>query len=309
MFALPQVLKGDDTNETKDRLPVVQVTEEKETLERLLLMCYPMATVDPPALKVLEDVHALLEAAIKYNMERVEGRVRGWLVAPSFLATNPVRVFAIACRHKLLEEAKIAARSTLSQPILDRPYGPELEFMTAGTFYHLLQYHRKCVEAARDAATRFPRTNSNDSIWDKCSYCKQSGRGSQRHYYDEGGSAKANAPWFSAYLQSVTGASTCRILDDKKQDQLMEAALKEGLECNGCRSKVFTDLRTFNTMLKARMNEAISAVSNDALYIQSLPLRSKHPLVARLSWSSSFDFTKCKKRDSKSVGSDQNTIT
>ena len=59
MFALPQVPQGDNSNEMKDGLPIVQVTEEKETLERLLSMCYPMA-IDPPELGTLEKVHALL---------------------------------------------------------------------------------------------------------------------------------------------------------------------------------------------------------------------------------------------------------
>src|ERR1700735_106632 len=53
MFTLPQAPKGHDSNERKDGLPVVQVTEEKKTLEMLLLMCYPMSVIDPPDLETL----------------------------------------------------------------------------------------------------------------------------------------------------------------------------------------------------------------------------------------------------------------
>ena len=35
MFRLPQVPQGDNSNEMRDGLPVVQVTEEKTTLEML----------------------------------------------------------------------------------------------------------------------------------------------------------------------------------------------------------------------------------------------------------------------------------
>ncbi|KIM90357.1 hypothetical protein PILCRDRAFT_812095 [Piloderma croceum F 1598] len=252
MFALPQVSKGENSNEMRDGLPIVQVTEEKETLEKLLSMCYPMAVVGPPELGALENVHGLLEAAIKYNVEGVEKRVRGWLVAPRFLADNPLRVFAIACRYKFVEEAKVAARSTLSKLILTGPYGPELEFMTAGKFFHLLQYHAQCIRVAKSVATSMSGVPAG-YVWNKCSYCN-------RTSYHDKVNRTSTSPWFLACMQNVTGALADRMLDEMKKDELMQAALAEGWDCQGCHPKVFIDLRTFSTCLWKRMDEVISVV-------------------------------------------------
>ena len=209
MFALPQVPQSDNSNETKDGLPVVQMTEKKKTVEMLLLRCYPMAAVDPPALEELEDVCALLEAAIKYNVERVEKRVRGGLVAPHFLETDPIRVFAIACRYSLLEEAKVAARATLSQPILSRPYGPELEFMTAGKFYRLLQYHGECVREVQNILTD---SGWSDDQFSRCLHC--------------------NA--WSRVKEKIVGAITDQVPGGEKLAVIVETAMKDVSMCKYC---------------------------------------------------------------------------
>lgn len=156
LFSLPQAA-GSAGDRMKNGLPVLRMTEEGRTLRTFLLMCYPMGAVDPPVLKRLEDVASLLEAATKYNLGRVEQRARQMLVDPRFLSADPVRVFEIACRYGMKEEAGVAAKATLKMAILKSAYGPELEFISAGNFFQLLQYHRRCIAAAREA--------SGDFIW------------------------------------------------------------------------------------------------------------------------------------------------
>jgi hypothetical protein len=144
MFALPQASQGDNSNETKDGLPIIHVSEESKTLGRLLLMCYP--DDESPPIETLEDVHALLDAAVKYNMERVEKKVRKRLVAQCFLGTDAVHVFAIACCFHLREEAKAAARSTVGQSIIGKPLAKELDLVTGRQMCELLHCHEKCIE-------------------------------------------------------------------------------------------------------------------------------------------------------------------
>ncbi|KAF7974707.1 hypothetical protein HWV62_11495 [Athelia sp. TMB] len=117
--------------------------------DMLLSMCYPMGAANPPTLDKLEDVDVLLEAAIKYGVERVEKRAREMLVAPQHLRDSALRVFAIACRHKLEGEARAAARATLSQPISKNKFGAELEFLSAAKLFRLIQYHEDCVAAVQ----------------------------------------------------------------------------------------------------------------------------------------------------------------
>lgn len=154
MFLLPQTLPV--TNATaRDGLPVIQVSETANILQMLLSMCYPMGAVDQPALDKLKEVDHLLDAAIKYNIDRVEKRVREALVSPQCLLNNEVRVFAIACRHRLVTEAKAAARATLEQPIMEMDGGPELKLLSAEIFFRLLKYHASCVKAVRETVASF----------------------------------------------------------------------------------------------------------------------------------------------------------
>ena len=90
MFALPQASEADNRNEMKDSLPVIQLAEDKKTLDMLLSICYPMAVMDPRDPETLTEAHQLLDAAIKYNVERVEKRVCGWIFWPCFLDTDPM---------------------------------------------------------------------------------------------------------------------------------------------------------------------------------------------------------------------------
>ncbi|KAF7974688.1 hypothetical protein HWV62_11457 [Athelia sp. TMB] len=130
MFSLPQGAKMvvDGGGETKDELPVVPVSETAKILRLLLSMCYPLSATKQPALDDIEDVELLLDATIKYSCEGVEKRVSEALVTPHLLRDNPVRVFTIACRHKMDAEARAAAKATLLQPsILEGPCGPSIQ--------------------------------------------------------------------------------------------------------------------------------------------------------------------------------------
>lgn len=136
MLAMP----GSDGQMTKNDLPVVQVTEEQKTLERLLLLCYPG---DIPALNVLADIQALLEAANKYNVKRGRKNAREWLTTPRILEADPVQVFAIACKYGWGEEAGAAAKFIEGREIVEKPFLDEMDFVTSRQLHALLQqYHR-----------------------------------------------------------------------------------------------------------------------------------------------------------------------
>lgn len=175
MFSLPQAdtTAADGISETKDGLPVIQVSETAVTLRMLLSMCYPMGAVDLPALDKLEKVALLLDAAVKYSFERVEKRVREALVSPQCMHGNEVRVFAIACRHRMGAEAKAAARACLEQPILEVEEASELESLSAVRFLRLLKYHGKCVKLAREALANFsPQAGATlTNTYQLCSSC------------------------------------------------------------------------------------------------------------------------------------------
>ncbi|KAF7986614.1 hypothetical protein HWV62_26408 [Athelia sp. TMB] len=154
MFGLPRQVDSESTNgvdEILDGLPVVQFAEDSATLRHLLPLCYPVSyhgvrVIAKP--NSLAEVNGVLKAARKYEMDGAFRIAVAWLLDPAFLTTEPLRVFTIACFHRLSDEASTAARCTLVHPILHETNIPEISSINAGLLQSVLLYHRHCVQAA-----------------------------------------------------------------------------------------------------------------------------------------------------------------
>ncbi|KAF7975459.1 hypothetical protein HWV62_9477 [Athelia sp. TMB] len=86
MFTLPAAPTGDTS--------IVDVSEGGETLQHLLQFCYP---APDPEIQSLQGVQAVLEAANKYEIDAIKGRVAKRL-AP-FIKDNALSVYAISHRY------------------------------------------------------------------------------------------------------------------------------------------------------------------------------------------------------------------
>ncbi|KZP19347.1 hypothetical protein FIBSPDRAFT_955458 [Athelia psychrophila] len=245
MFSLPQspTIPADDESQTKDSLPVIQVSENGEILRLLLSMCYPLEVVQPTALDnlKLEDVDLLLGAAMKYSLEKVEKRVREALIAPNRISDNAAHVFAIACRHRMDVEARVAAKATLSQAsLLDGIFGPEMHSLSSTQLFALLKYHQDCVQAARQAVANFswfPNDPNPPSTY--CHECK----GSLRSF--------SHCPVGTALSDAVSEVLLHRFPGKEDIESAMELhAQYPMIKCNRCATiKVGGSL---NSLLKSK---------------------------------------------------------
>lgn len=139
MFTLPQ------SDLAEHQIPVIPVSEPRTTLGTLLKCVYP---VQNPTFDSLDDLVPILGAAVKYDFSSVIDTLRKLLVAPQFVETTPTRVYAIACRFDLEEEARIASKYTLNVNVLDAPLSDDLKFITAYSYHRLLDLHRRRVQAS-----------------------------------------------------------------------------------------------------------------------------------------------------------------
>ncbi|KDQ28256.1 hypothetical protein PLEOSDRAFT_1077175 [Pleurotus ostreatus PC15] len=158
MFSLSQ---PNDAGSAGASLPRIPVSEPKRTIEGLLQFVYP---VPDPAISTLEEVTTMLGAALKYELECPVASLRKLLVSPHFLESQPVRVFAIACRFDLDAEAKTASQYTLRVNVLDCPLSDDLKHISAYSYHQLLDLHRRRSRAARELIVYFP-----ESV--KCALC------------------------------------------------------------------------------------------------------------------------------------------
>lgn len=146
MFGLPQSPPAQsDPDDFFDGLPLVKITENSHTLGLLFAFCYPM---DDPMLQNIDDARAVLEAAHKYEMDAIAKRARASWTAVAGM--DALKAFAIACSMGWEDEARIAARLTLDNPIwpLEPPLPVEFAYVSAENLLRLQSYHRKCVAAA-----------------------------------------------------------------------------------------------------------------------------------------------------------------
>lgn len=142
MFELPQ--PPSEQQELELGRPIIPVSEDSGVIETLLRICYPI--VYKPKRCTLGEIESALRAAMKYEMELPTTVLHAKLKRMS--STQPMRVWAIACRLRLEGVARQAVRRYLapmrsSHPsLIDFDILGEMEGITAGDVYRMHEFCR-----------------------------------------------------------------------------------------------------------------------------------------------------------------------
>ena len=146
LFDVPQPTEASKDQETKDGIAVIRVQENRKTLDTLLRFCYPCTLAEDPKLEVLKDLVDVLAAAQKYSLTTIERKIYQALSNPQILEAEPLRCFAIARRGHAHQETILAAKYTLTQPLVPSWF-PEISLISAADLLALLTYHQRCGDA------------------------------------------------------------------------------------------------------------------------------------------------------------------
>ena len=160
MLAVPQS-SSEQTKEGERDLPVVDVHDSAEDLEILLRMIYPVAF--PP----ITDLDALSKAFVildKYHAEGLQGRLGPLLISPTFLATDPMRVYAIACRWGFETEAAVAAPHASAIGISTFTCLDDIRYISGLDYHRIALLAQERREIGRGEILNKPTT---------CRYCPQ----------------------------------------------------------------------------------------------------------------------------------------
>ncbi|EMD37134.1 hypothetical protein CERSUDRAFT_124100 [Gelatoporia subvermispora B] len=266
MFLIPQPVSGDDEGFTKR--PMVDMIEESKIWDIILRICYP---VPKPLVSCLHDIHAILEAARKYQIEVVSQEMRRTLLLPLVLERHPCRVYALACIYNLPDIAQAAARNTLHQPFLeDEAELPELVLMTGLQYHQLLQYRKKCQEVVATLTALGPFWT-----WAGCHIvggpvfgfgaippCTQCTKGTSRV------GAQKIPEFIKQYVRSAA-----KVLEDTPYGAavctrpVLEPAMTSASRCDKCREKsigrILDIATTFAKQIDDRLNEIKFPVTRD----------------------------------------------
>ncbi|TCD64214.1 hypothetical protein EIP91_004349 [Steccherinum ochraceum] len=161
--------------DAKDGLPVLTLHEDAKTLRVLLQFCYGILTsLEHPTTTDLDATlfFQVVTAAQKYGMTRVEDAAK--LVLRPYLSTDPLAAYFVAVSVSSSSsssssdwqtEIRTAARHAVDVPDVDRLYVDQMEVSPAKSYYNLLQYRSKCIDAVSEIKDQYASTEpvANDT--------------------------------------------------------------------------------------------------------------------------------------------------
>jgi hypothetical protein len=173
LFSLPQP----SDHEVVDGLPVIHLPEDAEVLNCLLTMLYPV----PPEIPDTDDkILTLLATCQKYDMTTVQSSTRAEVSRRGLLSptgADSFRLFANACRKRLIPEMKAAARLTLGHPMTFEFLGEALRSFEGWALFDLSQFRRCFQDGINSCFKAFSDDRSGPSkVW-VASGCPTTSRG------------------------------------------------------------------------------------------------------------------------------------
>jgi hypothetical protein len=260
MFRAAQGEPGKN-EEKKDGLRVIFTSDTAETWKILLRFLYPSHAAGSPTLDSLDECPRVMESLRNYGMKRAEKLIIADLVAPRFVETEPLRVFALACHYGLDEEARIAARQTLHKPIIGHAHFTEMKIMTAEHYYRLQEYHILCGQVASGVARNTKWVEKKSFVWFSKHNDSESDGSADSDNGDDGDDAGV-ARWWERYMLSAEKALELRPCGATVlRTDLMDNALKDAKRAR-CSFRVFTEMRKFGEMFAEKVDKATAKASH-----------------------------------------------
>ncbi|KAJ3531736.1 hypothetical protein NM688_g7533 [Phlebia brevispora] len=243
MFSIPQpITSRADTDLVGHELPSVDMSEDAETLEAVLRECYP--SLGSKTYKNLASVKKVLAVAEKYEITGLMDKMEPILLQSRFLDVEPLRVYAIAHRYRLLNAIKAAAKSSLLQPSVEDRCPREFDDMSATAYHQLLVYRQRCTRVLDDLLKNWGdiwarewRGGAPAAAWQLCQgeSCRRFNPLSMPRLQQYG----AASPWFLDHLERAKEAFRARVDGSTLQSlSLIQPTLDalRALSCSCCTS-------------------------------------------------------------------------
>ncbi|KAJ7509554.1 hypothetical protein B0H11DRAFT_1846596 [Mycena galericulata] len=277
MFSFPEP-QDDQANLYRDGKPVAALPESSETMEKLLLLCYPRfpgATL----LRDLRGVNAAYESAGKYQISGGQILLEQMLEDPAILEWSPHRVFAIACHRGLESLAKLAARQTLKMPRYV-PYisVPEFDFISARQLRLLADFHYRCSEMVIQVVQNLVSPAHPEDLDDlqlipdyNAVWWDESGHtGGCGPWMDDDEGILHPAPWFKDHVERVAKSSD--LLPDAKavskaMAEIMGPTLTSISHCPKCVELAPRNLHSKAYIVKYRLNKIYTSILNGFSFV------------------------------------------
>ncbi|EIW63225.1 uncharacterized protein TRAVEDRAFT_161394 [Trametes versicolor FP-101664 SS1] len=271
----------DDSDTSPASPQIIPLAENASTLEHVLRLCYP---VPRTPITSPDELVATSDAVTKYEMTALRPSLEQDLRALLLSGADPLRIYSVACLCRFDSVAHEAARRTLEKPRhlqpRDAAIPPEFAQLSATVLFALIDYRRRCAEAAAAAVgdgdwmvfgehpkkvTGFWFGNASnmpvvDGSWAWLA-CNVDGDASFVSTIRTHGMRVRM--WFGLYTEDAMKA----LLDEphlKGEAVARPAVLRRALEgadsCSRCRTTAWKDLLDYSHLLAGRIDAAVSNV-------------------------------------------------
>ncbi|KAJ8472731.1 hypothetical protein ONZ51_g8318 [Trametes cubensis] len=293
MFTLPR--------EAHAKRQVVTLTEDADTIERLLRILYP---VEWPKFASYDEVRLVLAAAHKYMIPFVTSNLKD--VLHRFIESKPLDVYATAYSHQAREVAVAAAKVLLENPHLAEPETPPPEFHTipALALHAISVYRKRCsrvaLEALRDWHWMIRRghhrqvrvakgistiDSSKTWVW---LLCAEKGDTPAIEINTVRAELRYTPPrWWWNYIDKLRQELASRPRGRlATEPSIIEASVTMAVSCPTCGPKALSDLHEFGKMIAERIDAAIARVCpfHRSVDVSNVNIRRSWAVMAQLAY-------------------------
>lgn len=142
------------SEDEKGELPEIDVDDAPEDLDLLLRLIYPITP--PPKFEDFDALSRAFAILQKYKVEGAQGLLKPILVSPSFLASDPVRVYALACRMGFKEEAEVSAPPAAAADFTTAIRAEDLRKMNGVDYHRLVVLSKERFKKSKSDIFSFP---------------------------------------------------------------------------------------------------------------------------------------------------------
>ena len=234
-----------DAAHTEGSLPTVQLSDSGAILHSLLTFIFPVSHVLP---STIEERMELLSAAQEYRMNSTMAHIRGSIALQDSSSTDAFRVYSLAQKYGLRQEAVRAARTILTFSMTIEDLEDKLDIMPGASLHELWKYH----ERVRTLLTS-----------DLAEFRESGARGTMMGLHCTEFSPSLIPDWLDSYIESI--GETPNLFDLVEFNialarHIRDEAKNPGSQC-ACASITSQTIRTFWTALTAAVHGSIEEVS------------------------------------------------
>ena len=151
---LADVAKLSADDEEKGSLPEIDMEDAPEDLDLFLRLIYPITM--PPKFEDFDTLSRTFAILQKYKVEGVQELLKPTLVSHPFLTSDPVRVYAMACRLGFKHEAEVAASFAATRDFTATIRAEDLREMSGADYHRLVVLSKERLKKSRSDIFSIP---------------------------------------------------------------------------------------------------------------------------------------------------------